>query len=140
MRLLLPSLSLSLFSLPRNVLFFYPLDYFVLVSYCFSFSSLFLGAVRAVRARAMLAVGCDDGRVRLLDPRLRSGSVEHVLKAHTGPVQALAVTPTDGVKVRPPVPCPLGFQQTPAHPENPTNVSVLASCHGEEPCRVFPLV
>lgn len=49
--------------------------------------------------RAMLAVGGDDGRIRLLDPRLRSVSVEHVLKAHTGPVQAVAVTPTDGVKV-----------------------------------------
>lgn len=47
----------------------------------------------------MLAVGGEDGRIRLLDPRLRSASVEHVLKAHTGPVQAVAVTPTDGVKV-----------------------------------------
>ncbi|CAN0469929.1 unnamed protein product, partial [Hapterophycus canaliculatus] len=41
----------------------------------------------------------DDGHIRLLDPRLRSASVEHVLKAHTGPVQALAIIPTDGVKV-----------------------------------------
>lgn len=47
----------------------------------------------------MLAVGGNDGRIRLLDPRLRSTSVEHVLEAHTGPVQAVAVTPTDGVKV-----------------------------------------
>lgn len=47
----------------------------------------------------MLAVGGNDGRIRLLDPRLRSTSVEHVLEAHTGPVQAMAVTPTDGVKV-----------------------------------------
>eukprot|EP00752_Nemacystus_decipiens_P004347 g3971.t1 len=55
--------------------------------------------VTSMARGAMLAVGCDDGRIRLLDPRLRSGSVEHVLKAHTGPVQAVAVTPTDGVKI-----------------------------------------
>lgn len=47
----------------------------------------------------MLAVGGNDGRIRLLDPRLRNVSVEHVLEAHTGPVQSVAVTPTDGVKV-----------------------------------------
>lgn len=47
----------------------------------------------------MLAVGGNDGNIRLLDPRLRSTAVEHLLTAHTGPVQALAVTPTDGLKV-----------------------------------------
>lgn len=48
----------------------------------------------------MLAVGGEDGRIRLLDQRLRSSKVEHILEAHTGPVQALAVTPTDGLKVK----------------------------------------
>lgn len=47
----------------------------------------------------MLVAGCEDGQLRLLDPRLRSASVEHVLKAHTGPVSDVAVTPTDGAKV-----------------------------------------
>lgn len=47
----------------------------------------------------MLAVGGNDGNIRLLDPRLRSTAVEHLLTVHTGPVQALAVTPTDGLKV-----------------------------------------
>ncbi|CAN0300729.1 unnamed protein product, partial [Ectocarpus sp. 4 AP-2014] len=55
--------------------------------------------VTAIARGAMLTVGGNDGRIRLLDPRLRSTSVEHVLEAHTGPVQAVAVTPTDGVKI-----------------------------------------
>lgn len=63
------------------------------------FADVALNTAVVTVCRKMLVVGGDDGRIRLLDPRLRSTSVEHVLKAHTGPVQALAVTPTDGVKV-----------------------------------------
>lgn len=76
----------------------------------------------------MLAVGGDDGRIRLLDPRLRTASVEHVLKAHTGPVQAVAVTPTDGVKVRRREP-PSALQQMPRHKRIP------ASKHPPTPTR-----
>lgn len=51
-------------------------------------------------ASAMLAVGGQDGHIRLFDPRLRSSTPEHTLKAHTGPIQAMAITPTDGLKVQ----------------------------------------
>lgn len=43
-----------------------------------------------------LTVGCSDGKIRLLDPSLRSNAVEHTLDAHSGGVSNFTLQ-TDGM-------------------------------------------
>ena len=43
------------------------------------------------QAGMYMAVGGQDGNVRLLDSRLRSSVVQHTLSAHTGPVLDLCL-------------------------------------------------
>eukprot|EP00953_Heterococcus_sp_UTEX-ZZ885_P001325 1228-Heterococcus_DN1.PRE.1 len=54
------------------------------------------GAGTAMVCGAMLAVGCEDGCVRLYDAALRSRRAEGSFELHTGPVTALAATVSDG--------------------------------------------
>lgn len=42
-------------------------------------------------ATAFLSLGGQDGKIRLLDPSLRSAAVHHTLEAHSGPVRCLSV-------------------------------------------------
>ena len=42
-----------------------------------------------------LAVGGSDGKIRLLDGRLRSSTVQHTLNAHSGPVLDICIQPND---------------------------------------------
>jgi WD40 repeat protein len=74
---------------------------------------------------SQLAVAGADGKVRLLDSRLRSQSVVHAFDAHTGPVRDLCLQPdgltmlTCGVISRP---------VNPFDPKSPVNVSILNVC------------
>lgn len=48
--------------------------------------------LRAQSSITFLTVGCSDGKVRLLDPSLRSNTVQHTLDAHSGGITSVSVT------------------------------------------------
>ena len=74
-----------------------------------------------VRAsEAHLAVAGTDGKVRLLDSRLRNMNVTHTFDAHTGPVRDLCLQP-DGVTM---LTCGMVSRPVnPFDPKSPVNVS-----------------
>jgi hypothetical protein len=56
-------------------------------------------AVTAMSCGAMLAVGCKDGSVRLLDASLRTKRPQGTFAAHSGPVKCLAAAPGEGLVI-----------------------------------------
>ena len=48
-----------------------------------------------VQEGSHLAIGGNDGKVRLLDGRLRSSTVQHTMNAHSGPILDICIQPND---------------------------------------------
>jgi len=88
------------------------------------------GANCARSSVTFLTVGCADGKIRLLDPSLRSNAIQHTLDAHTGKVSCVSML-LDGTTM---ISCGLS-----GRPLNPYDSKSPITYHPDPLVRVFDM-